>query len=85
MKHFIDMEFDGIELDYGYNVNMHIDEEDVKCSVSTVYCGKKFEVFFERDMPSIPFEAENESTIFACLYDCMREVQRQIERLHEGC
>ena len=85
MKHFIDMEFDGIELDYGYNIQMHVDEEKATCYASTVYSDRKFVAMAERDMPSIPFEVNNEEMIFRCLYSAMREVQRQCERLHEGC
>ena len=79
------MEFDGLQLDYGYEISMHVDEESVICFASTVYDGKKFVAKCQREMPSIPFEMENEEYIFGCLYDCVREVQRQCERLHEGC
>ena len=84
MKRYIEMEVEGLELDYGYNVDMHIDEESVTCIVSAVYDGKRFKTVCQREMSAIPY-AENEEIIFACLYDCMREVQLQIERLHEGC
>ena len=85
MKHFIDLEFDGIDLDYGYNIDMHVDEETAVCFVSTVYGGRKLVAKCQRDMPSIPFEAQNEETIFSCLYSGMRELQRMCERMHEGC
>lgn len=85
MKHIVDMELDGIDLSYGYNVVLSVDEDNVIVTASTVYCGQKIATVCEREMPPIHLEALNEDTIFGAIYDCMRDVQRRCERLHEGC
>ena len=85
MKHIVDMELDGIDLYYGYNVALTVDEDNVIVTASTVYCEQKIVTVCEREMPPIHLEALNEDTIFNAIYDCMRDVQRRCDRLTEGC
>lgn len=85
MKHIVDMELDGIDLSYGFYVSFEVDEDKVKVTASTPYCGQRIVSICEREMPPIHLEALNEDTIFGAIYDCMRNVQRRCERLHEGC
>ena len=85
MKHIVDMELDGIDLSYGYNLSLSIDEDDIKVTAATTYCGQKIVSICDREMPPIHLEALNEEYIFGAIYDCLRDVQRRCERLHEGC
>ena len=85
MKHFADMKFDALELDYGYNISMHVDEECVICECSSHFDGRRYKAVHREEMPSIPFEALNEETMFKCLYNAIHDVQEQMEWTQQGC
>lgn len=76
-------EVDGnFEPDYGYNVEMHIDEKDIVVLASTVYNGHYIKHVQQFDIKGpMKYEAQ----LFENIYKVLREVQRKVERLHEGC
>jgi hypothetical protein len=70
------------EPDYGYSVEMHIDDKEIVILASTLYNGhyiKHVQQF------AVEGPMKYEAQLFENIYKVLREVQRKCERLHEGC